>query len=60
VAALIKSAVGHDAELVEGGRGEFTVWVGQNRVAQKNAGAFPEDDDVLTAVQQALAERHHH
>jgi hypothetical protein len=55
VAALINSKLGVEPELVEGGRGEFTVWVGQNRVAQKNAGAFPEDDEVLAAVQRAIA-----
>jgi hypothetical protein len=55
VAALIKSAVGLEAELIEGGRGEFTVWVGDKRIAQKDAHGFPEDGDVVAAVQQALA-----
>jgi predicted Rdx family selenoprotein len=41
---------------VEGGRGEFTVWVGGELVAQKDlAGGFPEENDILAAVRQALS-----
>jgi hypothetical protein len=40
--------------MIEGGRGEFTVWVGKTRVAQKDANGFPEDDEVLAAVQKTL------
>jgi hypothetical protein len=52
VAALIKDAVGADVELREGGRGEFTVWVGDEVVAQKDANGFPEDNEVVAAVQR--------
>jgi hypothetical protein len=55
VAALIKSTVGIQPELVEGGRGEFTVWVDHNRVAQKDAHGFPDDGDVLAAIQRAIS-----
>ncbi len=55
MAALIKQATGADAELVEGGRGEFTVWVGEEVVARKDSLGFPADDEALAAVQQALA-----
>jgi len=55
VAALIKKEVGAETELVEGGRGEFTVWVGEESVARKDAHGFPEERDVLAAVRQALA-----
>jgi hypothetical protein len=55
VAALIKSASGIDSVLVEGARGEFTVWVGNEQVAGKDDSGFPTDEDVLSAVQQALA-----
>jgi hypothetical protein len=55
VAALIKDAFGADTELVEGARGEFTVWVGDERVAQKDALGFPSDDDAVAAVRRALA-----
>jgi hypothetical protein len=55
VAALIKDSVGADVQLVEGGRGEFTVWVGDNVVAKKDPlVGFPTDDDALAAVQRAL------
>ena len=55
MAALIKKEVGAETELVEGGRGEFTVWVGEESVARKDAHGFPEERDVLAAVRQALA-----
>lgn len=54
MAASIKKTVGIDPELIEGNRGEFTVWVGEENVAQKDSRGFPADDDVVTAVQQAL------
>ena len=44
-----------DAELIEGRRGEFTVWVGETQVAGKDANGFPSEHDVLAAVQHALA-----
>ena len=55
VAAVIKKQTGIDPELVEGGRGEFTVWVGEKVVAQKDATGFPSEEDVLSSVQKALA-----
>ena len=55
MAALVESRTGIKPDVIEGGRGEFTVWVGKTRVAQKDANGFPEDDDVLAAVQKTLA-----
>jgi hypothetical protein len=56
VAALIKNTLGLDTELIEGGRGEFTVWVGDDVVAKKDPLiGFPTDDDALVAVQRAVA-----
>ncbi len=52
---MIKSEFGIDPELIEGNRGEFTVWVGEQQVAQKGWLRFPSDDKVLAAVRQALA-----
>jgi hypothetical protein len=43
-----------DASLVEGKRGEYTVWVGNTLVAKKDGRGFPSDQDVLAAVQKAL------
>jgi hypothetical protein len=54
VAALIKEEIGVDTDLVEGGRGEFTVWVGDESVAQKDAGGFPSERDVIAAVREAI------
>jgi hypothetical protein len=54
VAAVLKEHIGTDAELVEGHRGEFTVWVGEERVAAKDAMGYPSEHDVLAAVRRAL------
>jgi hypothetical protein len=55
VAALIKNATGADVDVVEGGRGEFTVWVGDQVVVQKSSLGFPSDEDAVAAVRHALA-----
>ena len=54
MAALISSTTGIDAVLVEGARGEFTVWVGDEQVAGKDANGFPTEQNVVTAVQIAI------
>ena len=54
VAAIIEGNHGERAELVEGNRGEFTVWVGEERVAGKDAMGFPTEPDVLAAVGKAF------
>jgi hypothetical protein len=54
VAELIKRELGIQPELIEGDRGEFTVWVGDRMVATKGWIRFPQDKKVLSAVQQAL------
>jgi hypothetical protein len=54
VAALIKEATGMDTALIVGGRGEFTVWVGEEIVARKDANGFPTDEECVAAVQRAL------
>ena len=55
MAAVIKQEMGVDAELVEGGRGEFTVWVGEEIVARKDSAGFPSEQEALAAVKRALA-----
>jgi hypothetical protein len=55
VAALIKAELGIDTEVSEGGRGEFTVWVGDHVVAKKDTLGFPSDEEALAAVKQAVA-----
>ncbi len=53
MAAVLKKEMDVEAELLEGGRGEFTVWVGDEKVAQKNWLGFPSENDVLDAVRKA-------
>ena len=54
MAALIAQETGVTAELVEGKRSEFTVWVGDTQVASKTLKGFPSDDKILAAVRSAL------
>ena len=54
MAALIEEDLGDKVELVEGNRGEFTVWVGEEQVAGKNAIGFPTEQEVLAAVRKTL------
>jgi hypothetical protein len=57
VAAFIKKEIGLDADLVEGARGEFTVWVGDEQVAHKTADGFPTEQEALSAVARELGIR---
>lgn len=50
MAAQLKQDLGLDTDLVVGKSGEFTVWVGERKVAEKTAGRFPEPAEVVTAV----------
>ena len=54
MAALIEKDAGGSVELIEGKRGEFTVWVGEELVAGKSADGFPSDQDAAAAVRRAL------
>lgn len=54
MAELIKSELGVEAKLEAGGRGEFTVRIGDRIVAQKGWVRFPADQQVLSAVRAAL------
>ncbi len=55
MAAQVKQQLGVDAELVVGKSGEFTVWVGDAKVAEKTWGRFPDPETVLTAIRTASA-----
>jgi len=55
LAAIIKSRLGIESELIEGSRGEFTVWVDEKLVAEKGWFRFPSDEKVLSAVREAAA-----
>jgi hypothetical protein len=54
VAALLKRELGMDVETVQGSVGEFTVWVGDKRVAAKGWLTFPADRKILDAVRAEL------
>ena len=57
MAAELKRQVGVDAQLLVGGSGEFTVWIGDKLVAEKKLGQFPSPDAVVVAVKAALPAR---
>jgi hypothetical protein len=57
VAAAIKQQLGIDPDIMEGARGEFSIWVGAERVAQKGADGFPSDEEALSAVKSALSRK---
>lgn len=54
MAAELKRSLGVDSTLIEGNKGEFTVWVGPRKVADKVNGEFPREQDVVNAVRSAL------
>lgn len=54
MAEMLKQELGADVELIEGNRGEFTVWVDEKLVARKGLFRFPPDKKVLSRVQQAM------
>lgn len=54
MAAELKKALGVDAEMKVGSSGEFTVWVGDEKVSEKKW-MFPSPDDVVAAVRAKLA-----
>jgi predicted Rdx family selenoprotein len=52
---LLKRELGlAEVALIPGGRGEFTVWVSDKIVAQKNWLGFPDEQRVVAAVRDAL------
>jgi hypothetical protein len=53
VAAEIKRETGLDSELLRGGSGEFTVWLGDKLLAEKKMGVFPDPASVVAAVKAA-------
>jgi hypothetical protein len=55
VAAELKKALNVDAKLEVGDSGEFTVWVGGKKVAEKKWGMFPDAGKVVEAVRAANA-----
>ncbi len=50
----MKGQLGVDTTLIEGDRGEFTVWVDGARVASKQGDEYPSDDQIVSAVRSGL------
>ena len=51
----MKQDLGVETDLVVGSSGEFTVWVGDKKVAEKTWGKFPEPGVVVDAVRSVTA-----
>jgi hypothetical protein len=54
VAEVLKQDLNVDTQLVEGDRGEFTVWVDGKKVIYKVGDDFPHENDVVSAVRKEL------
>lgn len=54
MADLLKKDLGLDVSMVLGRPGEFSIWVGDRRVASKWLLFFPSDGTVLSSVRAAL------
>jgi len=55
VAEELKRELGVDADLIPGDRGEFTVWVGRTKVAEKHDHEFPTEEESVRAVRSAMS-----
>ncbi|MBY0497804.1 MAG: hypothetical protein K2Y23_26645 [Cyanobacteria bacterium] len=55
MAALITDSLKVDAGIEPGGRGEFTIWVGGVKVAEKSRHGFPSDKAILDSVSKAIS-----
>jgi len=53
VAAELQEEFGHAAQLVPGGRGEFSVWLDGVCVIAKTGDAFPPGYKVIAAIHKA-------
>jgi hypothetical protein len=52
---MLERELGIKTELVEGGRGEFTVSLNEVEIARKGWLGFPKDEKILEAVKNHLA-----
>ena len=53
MAAELRKEPGLDVQLVDGGKGEFTVLVDGKKVAEKRGDTFPGPDEIKAAVRRA-------
>ncbi|MBS2039117.1 Rdx family protein [bacterium] len=55
MAALLQREFGLRGQLTPGHRGEFTVWLQGQKMAEKNQNGFPSESEVLARVSQFIA-----
>jgi hypothetical protein len=55
VAAQLKKDLGIETDLVVGRSGEFTVWIGDDKIAEKTWKGFPSPESVVAAVRTRMA-----
>ncbi len=53
---MLKNELNVETELIEGGRGEFTVRIGGVEIARKGWLGFPKDEKILADVRNYLAQ----
>ena len=56
MADRIKDTYGVHVDVIEGERGEFTVWLDGDLVAEKTAAGFPDEDAVIAKLRGPLAQ----
>ena len=54
MAALLQEELGLDAALIPGDRGELSIWVNGKKVAEKTLLGFPDEREIVHAVEDAL------
>jgi hypothetical protein len=52
VAEALRGALGVEVQLIRGARGIFDIKVDGDLVASKQYGRFPDDDEIVAAVQK--------
>jgi len=55
VAAALQQALAVTSELVVGKPGEFTIWLGDRLIVEKDHRGWPDPDDVVDAIRDASA-----
>jgi predicted Rdx family selenoprotein len=54
LAEKLEARFGGKVALLEGAKGEFTVWLGDSLVAEKRDGMFPQAGEVLDMMDAAV------
>ena len=54
MAALIKDQLSLDSDLEPGGRGEFSIWLDDKKIAEKSRSGFPSETAIVDLVRKAV------